>query len=57
MENAMIEELDTVVLTRDLPESGLQRGDVGAVVLISAEGPAMRLSSSATTGKQSPSSL
>jgi len=28
----MIQELDTVVLTRDLPEHGLEAGDVGAVV-------------------------
>ncbi|MCI0435518.1 MAG: DUF4926 domain-containing protein [Gemmatimonadetes bacterium] len=28
----MIEELDTVVLTRDVPEHGLVSGDVGAVV-------------------------
>ena len=28
----MIRELDTVVLARDLPEFGLERGDVGAVV-------------------------
>ncbi|MBI3863184.1 MAG: DUF4926 domain-containing protein [Planctomycetia bacterium] len=28
----MIEELDTVVLTKDIPASGLQAGDVGAVV-------------------------
>ena len=28
----MICNLDTVVLTRDLPEHGLRRGDVGAVV-------------------------
>ncbi len=28
----MIGELDTVVLTRDLPEYGLEKGDVGAVV-------------------------
>ena len=28
----MIRELDTVVLTRDLAEHGLQAGDVGAVV-------------------------
>jgi len=28
----MIRELDTVVLTRDFPEHGLRRGDVGAVV-------------------------
>ncbi|MDO8532530.1 MAG: DUF4926 domain-containing protein [Dehalococcoidia bacterium] len=29
----MIKELDTVVLTVDLPEHGLRQGDVGAVVL------------------------
>jgi hypothetical protein len=28
----MISYLDPVVLTRDLPERGLRRGDVGAVV-------------------------
>ena len=28
----MIEELDSVVLTRDIPESGLTVGDVGTVV-------------------------
>jgi len=28
----MIRELDTVVLTRDFPEHGLRKGDVGAVV-------------------------
>jgi hypothetical protein len=27
-------ELDTVVVTKDLPELGLKRGDVGAVVLV-----------------------
>lgn len=27
-------ELDTVVLTRDLPDAGLRRGDLGAVVLV-----------------------
>jgi hypothetical protein len=27
-----IRELDTVVLERDLPEHGLRRGDIGAVV-------------------------
>jgi len=30
----MISELDTVVLTRDLPEDGLEAGDVGTVVLV-----------------------
>lgn len=28
----MIDELDSVVLTRDVPESGLAEGDVGTVV-------------------------
>ena len=28
----MIQELDTVVLTRDIPEHDLQAGDIGAVV-------------------------
>jgi hypothetical protein len=28
----MVQELDTVVLTHDIPEYGLERGDVGAVV-------------------------
>jgi len=30
----MIKELDTVVLTTDLPEYGLERGDIGTVVLV-----------------------
>ena len=30
----MIKELDTVVLTDDLTEYGLKRGDVGTVVLL-----------------------
>jgi hypothetical protein len=30
----MINELDPVVLTRNLPEHGLQAGDVGYVVMI-----------------------
>ncbi len=28
----MIKELDTVVLSRDIPDHGLTRGDIGAVV-------------------------
>ena len=28
----MIKELDTVVLSRDLPDHGLKRADIGAVV-------------------------
>jgi hypothetical protein len=34
----MISELDTVVLTTDLPAYGLKSGDVGAVVLVHAGG-------------------
>ncbi|MBM4042783.1 MAG: DUF4926 domain-containing protein [Planctomycetes bacterium] len=30
----MIRELDTVVLKDDLPEQGLERGDVGTVVMV-----------------------
>jgi hypothetical protein len=30
----MIKELDTVVLTEDLAEHGLKRGDIGTVVLL-----------------------
>ena len=30
----MIQELDTVVLTTDIPENGLVKGDVGTVVLV-----------------------
>ncbi|MEK7248663.1 MAG: DUF4926 domain-containing protein [Chloroflexota bacterium] len=32
----MIKELDTVVLTKDLPKHGLKRGDLGTVVLCHA---------------------
>jgi hypothetical protein len=30
----MLKELDPAVLTEDLPEHGLQRGDIGAIVLV-----------------------
>jgi hypothetical protein len=36
----MIEELETIALSRDLPEYGLNRGDIGAVVHCYAEGKA-----------------
>lgn len=34
----MIREHDTVVLTDDLPELGLKRGDLGTVVLLHGSG-------------------
>ncbi len=36
----MIHELETVVLTHDVPEYGLKKGDVGAVVHRYADGGA-----------------
>jgi len=34
----MIEELASVVLTTDIPEQGLQTGDVGTVVMVHQQG-------------------
>lgn len=34
----MIQELEDVILTCDLPEQGLARGDIGTVVLIHEKG-------------------
>ena len=34
----MIRELDSVILTVDLPEHGLEKGDVGTVVLVHRTG-------------------
>lgn len=34
----MIKELDTVVLSKDLPDLGLEAGDVGTVVFIHSSG-------------------
>ncbi len=34
----MIQELDTIVLTSDLPEFGLRSGDLGTVVLVHKHG-------------------
>ena len=39
-ESEMIDELDLVVLTEDLPKVGLVRGDSGTVVLVMGEGDA-----------------
>jgi hypothetical protein len=36
----MIQELDTVILTRDVPEERLRKGDLGAVVLVHQDGAA-----------------
>ena len=39
----MIEDLDTVVLSRDLPDHGLKQGDIGAVVHSYKEGKAFEV--------------
>lgn len=39
----MIRELETVVLTRDFPEYGLSRGDIGAVVHCYRDGVAFEV--------------
>ena len=38
-----IDELDAVVLTQDMPEQGLEHGDVGTVVLMHGEGEAFEV--------------
>jgi hypothetical protein len=39
----MIRELDTVILSRDLPEHGLKQGDIGAIVHSYKEGEAFEV--------------
>ncbi|MEW5931864.1 MAG: DUF4926 domain-containing protein [Gemmatimonadota bacterium] len=46
----MIGELETVVLGRDLPDHGLRRGDVGAVVHAYADGAAYEVEFVAADG-------
>lgn len=46
----MVQELDTVVLTRDIPEHGLQQGDMGAVVHCYREGMAFEVEFVTTDG-------
>ena len=40
---AMFKELDSAVLMRDLPEHGLIKGDVGAVVMVYGGGAAFEV--------------
>jgi Domain of unknown function (DUF4926) len=47
----MIKEHDCVVLTQDLPEEGLQAGDVGTVVHIHANGAAYEVEFVTFTGR------
>jgi hypothetical protein len=47
----MISELDLVVLARDIPEHGLQCGDVGAVVHCYKDGAALEVEFVTAGGK------
>lgn len=47
----MIQEHDCVVLTQDLPQEGLQSGDVGTVVHIHRQGEAYEIEFITLTGQ------
>jgi hypothetical protein len=38
-----MKELDSVVLTEDVPQHGLREGDVGAIVMVHGEGKAFEI--------------
>ena len=40
MPDAIIKDLDSVVLTTDLPPHGLTKGDIGTAILVHEEGKA-----------------
>ena len=46
-----IKELDSVVLTTDLPGAAFQSGDVGTVVLIHADGTGYEIEFTTLTGE------
>jgi hypothetical protein len=47
----MIQELDSVVLTTDIPEQNLDRGDIGTVVLVHQGGAGYEVEFVTLTGK------
>jgi hypothetical protein len=47
----MIQELDIVVLSRNLPEHGLEAGDIGTVVLVHREGTGFEVEFASPTGE------
>lgn len=47
----MFEELDTVVLARDIEKHGLKRGDIGAVVHVYSNGKTLEVEFVAAKGK------
>ena len=47
----MIQELDDVILTHDLPKYGLASGDIGTVVLVHKEGKGYEVEFTALDGE------
>ncbi len=47
----MINELDDVILTRDMPEHGLSAGDIGTVVLVHRNGAGYEVEFTALDGE------
>jgi len=47
----MIDELEDVILTCDLPEHGLRRGDIGTVVLVHKQGKGYEVEFTALDGE------
>lgn len=47
----MIKELDTVVLTHDIKEKGLKKGDMGAIVQVYNKGKAFEVEFITANGK------
>ncbi len=47
----MIEELEDVILTCDLPKHGLARGDIGTVVLVHQKGKGYEVEFTTLDGK------
>jgi Domain of unknown function (DUF4926) len=47
----MLKELDTVALTRDLPEQALKKDDIGAIVMVYQSGAAYEVEFVALNGE------
>ena len=46
-----MKELDTIILAEDLPDSGLQAGDIGTVVLVHQDGAGYEIEFAALDGE------
>ena len=46
-----MKELDTIILAEDLPERGLQAGDIGTVVLVHQDGAGYEVEFAALDGE------